>query len=304
MRQLPTSIQEESASDGGTGRWWAWWSERMHLVLPIGVPASILLLFWANVIWTSIDQYLNPTSGAAVDVSPDPGIAEDVIATSVAVACGWFTFLVVRRFWGPVDRSAPWLAGVGRRRRFLGAAGIWAVGQALAIAFRAFVGEGSTGSPSVEGGWFSWDVVKPVLLAGLMEEVFFAGLAVLVGLRFRINLIVVIGISAILRGAIHLYQGWEFAVGAMLWGGFAVFAYYRYRSLLGLVVPHSIFNLGVAAGWMGQRWLVVAVAVVVVGFAVVYIAEIERSRGSRLGTEGGVNVGDRQSRSVVLTGEP
>ncbi len=92
----------------------------------------------------------------------------------------------------------------------------------------------------------------------------------------------------------------------MLWGGFAVFAYYRYRSLLGLVVPHSIFNLGVAAGWMGQRWLVVAVAVVVVGFAVVYIAEIERSRGSRLGTEGGVNVGDRQSqsRSVVLTGEP
>ncbi|WP_256933074.1 CPBP family intramembrane glutamic endopeptidase [Rhodococcus sp. MH15] len=111
-------------------------------------------------------------------------------------------------------------------------------------------------------------------------------------------------ISAILRGALHVYQGWELAVGAMLWGGFAVFAYYRYRSLLGLVVPHSIFNLGVAAGWMGQRWLVVAVAVVVVGFAVVYIAEIERSRGSRLGTEGGVNVGDRQSRSVVLTGEP
>lgn len=94
----------------------------------------------------------------------------------------------------------------------------------------------------------------------------------------------------------------------MLWGGFAVFAYYRYRSLLGLVVPHSIFNLGVAAGWMGRRWLVVvvvvAVAVVVVGFAVVYIAEIERSRGSRLGTEVGVDVGDRQSRSVVLTGEP
>lgn len=40
MRQLPTSIQEESASDGGTGRWWAWWSERMHLVLLIGVPAN------------------------------------------------------------------------------------------------------------------------------------------------------------------------------------------------------------------------------------------------------------------------
>ena len=50
--------------------------------------------------------------------------------------------------------------------------------------------------------------------------------------------------------------------------------------------------------------LVGAVAVVVVGFAVVYIAEIERSRGSRLGTEVGVDVGDRQSRSVVLTGEP
>ena len=301
MRQLPTSIQEESASGGGTGRWGAW---RKQLVPLIGVLAIILLLFWFNVIWTSIDQYLNPTSGAAVDVSPDRGIAEDVIATSVAVACGWFTFLVVRRFWGPVDRSAPWLAGVGRRRRFLGAAGIWAVGQALAIAFRVFVGEGSSGTPSVEGGWFSWDVVKPVLLAGLMEEVFFAGLAVLVGLRFRINLIVVIGISAILRGALHIYQGWEFAVSALLWGGFAVFAYYRYRSLLGLVVPHSIFNLGVVAGWMGQRWLVVAVAVVVVGLAVVYIAEIERSRGSRLGTEGGVNVGDRQSRSVVLTGEP
>src|SRR3546814_10998541 len=95
----------------------------MHLFLPICVPASILLVFWANVIWTSIDQYLNPTSGVAVDVSPDPGFAEDVIATSVAVACGWFTFLVVRRFWGSVDRSAPCLAGVCRSRRFLGYAG-------------------------------------------------------------------------------------------------------------------------------------------------------------------------------------
>ncbi|MDV6277759.1 CPBP family intramembrane glutamic endopeptidase [Rhodococcus erythropolis] len=148
-------------------------------------------------------------------------------------------------------------------------------------------------------GWFSWDVVRPVLFAGLSEEVFFAGLAVLVGLRFRINLAVVIGISAILRGAMHVYQGLGPEIGAMLWGGFAVFAYYRYRSVLGLAVPHSIFNFGVAAGWMGQRWLVVTVAVVLVGFAVVYIAEIESSRDSRSDTEGGVDVGNRHCRQIL-----
>lgn len=270
--------------------WWAkWWQ---FLVAPIAACGLLLLGLWANSIWTSVDQYLNPASAAGSSLGTVD--TEDIVIRVALVVCGWWTFLVVRGFWGPADRSAPWLTGVGLRRRFFGAAGIWAIGSALGIVFRAFAAGSSEGEDSISVGWASWAFVRPILFAGLTEEVFFSALAVLVGLRLRINFVVVIVISALLRGALHMYQGLWPAVGAVLWGALAVFAYYRYRSVMGLVVAHSIYNLAVAAGWAGQRWLEVAAAAVFVGAAVVYVVSCEGSRERpRSGT--GVEVGSELS---------
>ncbi|MFI9507314.1 type II CAAX prenyl endopeptidase Rce1 family protein [Nocardia sp. NPDC052566] len=112
------------------------------------------------------------------------------------------------------------------------------------------------------------------LLAGCLEEPFFSmlpvlGLALLPirwtrGLRGRGALIVAVVVSACGRAALHLYQGGWPAAAALLWGAAAVYAYYRYRSIMGLIGAHTLWNLVAVTQYGGSH----IAQVVAIGFAV------------------------------------
>ncbi|NKZ93226.1 CPBP family intramembrane metalloprotease [Rhodococcus hoagii] len=83
-------------------------------------------------------------------------------------------------------------------------------------------------------------VVK-ALAAGLVEEPILAALPVLL-LFGRLPVAVIVALGGTMRGLMHLYYGGYGFVWAFIWGGAAVWIYYRYRRLWLLVLLHGFVN--------------------------------------------------------------
>jgi len=104
------------------------------------------------------------------------------------------------------------------------------------------------------GHW--WTV--PVLLlraaeAALTEEVIVVGYLITRLQQFRLSTAGAVGLSAILRGAYHLYQGWGGFAGNVALGILFGLIFVRTRRTWPIVIAHFLLDVGAGAGYLMFR---------------------------------------------------
>ena len=132
------------------------------------------------------------------------------------------------------------------------------------------------GDRSAPADYSGWGIVW-TLTAGFLEEPLFAALPTLIASwclpKFRwcrrkwVVLVPLIAVSAVSRGLMHLYQGGDSCVLAMLWGAVAATTFAVGGSLLGLIAAHVLHNLTLVLVAVDDNWwwAVVSVGMVAVG---------------------------------------
>lgn len=109
-------------------------------------------------------------------------------------------------------------------------------------------------APAERLGWAAvWTIS-----AGFLEEPVFAALPTVIAGYFRrkmLFLVPLIVFSALSRGVMHLYQGWERGVLAVGWGAAAAIIYAVLGSLAGLIAAHVLHNLTIIAIYVTDIWI-------------------------------------------------
>jgi len=147
-------------------------------------------------------------------------------------------------------------AGLGRR---IGVDALWGAGVAAVvgstgIAFYLIthaLGINLTVIPeALPGVW--WKI--PVLVGWALENALLEEAVVLgfVQLRLRqigLSVPAAIGLSAVLRGSYHLYQGWGGFTGNLVMGVLFGWLYHRWGRITPLVVAHLLLDVGAFVGY-------------------------------------------------------
>nr|WP_239020645.1 CPBP family intramembrane glutamic endopeptidase [Nakamurella antarctica] len=97
---------------------------------------------------------------------------------------------------------------------------------------------------TLDSNW--WAVPVLVLAAfknGFLEEVLVVGFLLTRLRQLRVNPWVALGMSALLRGSYHLYQGPGQAVGNMLMGLVFGYAWLRWRRIWPLIIAHTLMDV-------------------------------------------------------------
>lgn len=152
--------------------------------------------------------------------------------------------------------------------RFVASFAVFGVVSTVCAAVQIVVPDDSSSEAIVRSGWgIVW-----TLAAGFIEEPVFAALPTLIAswclYRFRwcqrkqVVLVPLIALSAVSRGAMHLYQGWDSALLAVVWGAVAASAYAVLGSLFGLIAAHVLHNLTFVLTTYDDWWWIVSVSVV------------------------------------------
>ncbi|WP_069162918.1 CPBP family intramembrane glutamic endopeptidase [Nocardia altamirensis] len=286
MDEEPDQVRD-TASPPAVGRVVAVGTVRALLFGVWALLALLVVVFWIAVCSGSVGDFLSPpTGGRAVDVTPSIGEAREslvdtvilVIVQAVVIAA---MVVAVPRVRASHPRHRLPVPGESRSRRWVYTGAVFA-GAGL-IAAQVFAGPDDPIRPGGLGSDTTARLLAEAraLLAGFLEEPFFSMLPVLGlalvplrwtrGKRAVVWLVVAVVVSACGRAALHMYQGGWPATAAMFWGAATVYAYYRYRSIMGLIVVHTLWNL-VAITQFGDSHIdhviLVGFAVLVAGFVV------------------------------------
>lgn len=259
----------------------------MHaMMFALWVLAAVMVAsFWSDVISTSMRAFTSPLVDSRPDYATAAAAGEALTMTVIAIVAQ-IVFLagivaVIPRVRVSHRRHRLPVPPESNARRRIYAAAIFAAAGLMAAL--AFDGPGAeprpAGSDVDETARLLGDI--RTLLAGCVEEPFFSmlpvlGLAMLPvrwcrGRRGVAALICVVAVSAIGRGAMHIYQGGWPAAAAVFWGAATVYAYYRYRAITGLIAVHTLWNL-VAITQYGRtpidQAILISLAVLAAGFVV------------------------------------
>lgn len=239
--------------------------------------ACVALVLWGAQLVSSIDRFRNPREGLSDPIEASSAAADLLMYVILSIFALSLVWVLMREQDGfGIPRYAPWLADMTGRSRFLASAGLFIVGSGLSqLVVATMSSEGAQNLPTAVdySSPAQWMSAAGTLLAGAAEEPMFAALPILLVYKGRFPVGAVIVLSASARAVLHIYQGVWPAVGAFVWGAVAVYAYYRFRSLTGLIVAHGVHNLIWLAGLAEMRWLMgaglAATMVAAVGYFVV-----------------------------------
>jgi membrane protease YdiL (CAAX protease family) len=225
--------------------------ERRLLVEEVLVVLSLSLL--ASAVFAIIDLVTAPISGVRVyAANQNPLFAVQVASFVFGLAPAWLVVYLVQR-------SGEGVGAIGldlrqpARDLSLGVALFVVVGLGGIAVYLASVALGVNRfvvpAPPL-GHW--WTV--PVLVlngveAGLLEEV----IAVYLITRLRqLGLTggAAIGLSALLRGSYHLYQGWGGFLGNLAMGVLFGLVFVRTRRAWPLIVAHTLLDVGAGVGYI------------------------------------------------------
>jgi membrane protease YdiL (CAAX protease family) len=155
------------------------------------------------------------------------------------------------------DPPALTTIGLDRRKpgRDLGVGALLAAcigipGLALYAVARA-IGVNTTVVPEALGQHW-WSVPVLILSAAqnaFLEEVVVVGYLVTRLERMRISVPLIIGLSAVLRGSYHLYQGFGGFAGNLVMGVVFALLFVRFRRVAPLVVAHTILDIIAFVGY-------------------------------------------------------
>ncbi|WP_233434641.1 CPBP family intramembrane glutamic endopeptidase [Nocardia yamanashiensis] len=255
------------------------------------LPALVLAVSWSLYVTDSAQSYLIALHGGGrrSDVPNSiagtaSGLARAIVTTMAGL---WFVALAHRKAGALVPPRFP-MPAEGARERFYCTAGLFAA--ALCVSMTAF----SNDAPPVQPAGIGAEPLARhldnarALLAGVLEEPFYSALPVLAlaavpwrwwnGARMPLAVGTVFVVSALARGTMHLYQSLWAGLAACLWGLAAIYAYYRYRSLLGLITTHTAWNAVAVAQSGGNDTMARVLLVGVAGLAVVFCLYTTRVR--------------------------
>lgn len=219
--------------------------------IPTWMLYGVLVIVWAPLFGDSVEgailQFLDPASVYASTV-PRSEQLRSLRQTAGVIVCGLLivgvTAFALARFGNPLPP---------RTGRAIDAAGAWGAGHVLATIVGLLLASLAPVLPWMDvSDQTKADVAEyespalfmvKALAAGLAEEPLLAALPVLL-LCGRLPIAAIVALGGAIRGLLHVYYGGYGFVWAFIWGGCAVWIYYRYRRLWLLVLLHGfVLNL-------------------------------------------------------------
>ena len=230
---------------------------RSEAVSPAGLVEECILVLslslLASAVYAIISLTSAPLKGATVFVVPQVGLATQFANFAFGLAPVWLVVFLLRRSGEGVgqiglalDRPGRDLASGVVLSVIVGAAGIGIYLVSVAVGVNRFV----VPVPPL-GHW--WTI--PVLLlnaahAALLEEVIVVGYLITRLQQLRLSDPAAVGVSALLRGSYHLYQGWGGFAGNLALGLFFGLFFTRTRRTWPLVVAHFLLDVGAGVGYI------------------------------------------------------
>lgn len=222
---------------------------RVWARIPTWMLYGALIIVWAPLFGGSVEgailQFLDPASVYASTV-PRSEQLRALRQTVGVIFCG---LLIVGATAWARDRFGNPLPP--RSGRAIDAAAAWGAGHVLAtavgglLALLAMVLPWMDVSDQTKAEVAEYEApalfAVKALAAGLAEEPLLAALPVLL-LCGRLPIAAIVALGGALRGLLHVYYGGYGFVWAFIWGGAAVWIYYRYRRLWLLVLLHGFVN--------------------------------------------------------------
>lgn len=227
---------------------------RVELVIVLAVTYGLSA---ATAILQLCDAVLRDLGAQKVPLNPRRSYVDLV---DLGLNLTWITQLIA---WGALGVYLLWRSGIspaqvglGRIRRsdLLGGAGLAALigvpGLGLYLLART-LGLNAAVIPSGLGDTW-WRI--PVLIAaafanGWAEEVIVVGYLLTRLRQMKVNPILALGVSSLLRGAYHLYQGFGAGLGNVVMGVVFGYAWRRSGRLWPLVIAHGLIDTVAFAGY-------------------------------------------------------
>jgi membrane protease YdiL (CAAX protease family) len=228
--------------------------ERRLLLEEVLVVLSLSLL--ASAVFAIIDLLSAPLRGVTVyAANQSTQVARQIASLVFGLAPAWLVVYLVRR-------SGEGVGAIGldvrepRRDLALGAAlfvvvGIGGIGVYLgsvALGVNRFV----VPVPPLGHWWTVPVLILDALEAGLLEEVIAAYLITRLE-QLRLTPIAAVGLSALLRGSYHLYQGWGGFLGNLAMGALFGFVFVRTKRAWPLVIAHVLLDVSAGVGYIVFR---------------------------------------------------
>jgi len=228
--------------------------ERRLLLEEVLVVLSLSLL--ASAVFAIIDLLSAPLRGVTVyAANQSTQVARQIASLVFGLAPAWLVVYLVRR-------SGEGVGAIGldvrepRRDLALGAAlfvvvGIGGIGVYLgsvALGVNRFV----VPVPPLGHWWTVPVLILDALEAGLLEEVIAAYLITRLE-QLRLTPIAAVGLSALLRGSYHLYQGWGGFLGNLAMGALFGFVFVRTKRAWPLAIAHVLLDVTAGVGYIVFR---------------------------------------------------
>jgi membrane protease YdiL (CAAX protease family) len=225
--------------------------ERRLLFEEVLVVLSLSLL--ASAVFAIIDLLSAPLRGVTVfAANQSTQVAQQIASFVFGLAPAWLVVYLVRR-------SGEGLGAIGldllepRRDMALGAAlfvvvGLGGIGVYLgsvALGVNRFV----VPVPPLGHWWTVPVLILNAIEAGVLEESIAAYLITRLQ-QLRLTPMAAVGLSAMLRGSYHLYQGWGGFLGNLAMGALFGFVFVRTKRAWPLVIAHVLLDVSAGVGYI------------------------------------------------------
>jgi membrane protease YdiL (CAAX protease family) len=225
--------------------------ERRLLFEEVLVVLSLSLL--ASAVFAIIDLLSAPLRGVTVfAANQSTQVAQQIASFVFGLAPAWLVVYLVRR-------SGEGVGAIGldllepRRDLALGAAlfvvvGLGGIGVYLgsvALGVNRFV----VPVPPLGHWWTVPVLILNAVEAGVLEE-FIAAYLITRLQQLRLTPMAAVGVSALLRGSYHLYQGWGGFLGNLAMGALFGFVFVRTRRAWPLVIAHVLLDVSAGVGYI------------------------------------------------------
>ncbi|HEX2425903.1 MAG TPA: type II CAAX endopeptidase family protein [Actinomycetota bacterium] len=228
--------------------------ERRLLLEEVLVVLSLSLL--ASAVFAIIDLLSAPLRGVTVYAADQSTqVARQIASFAFGLAPAWLVVYLVRR-------SGEGVGAIGldvrepRRDLALGAAlfvvvalgGLGVYLGSVALGVNRFV----VPVPPLGHWWTVPVLILDALEAGVLEE-FIAAYLITRLEQLRLTPIAAVGLSALLRGSYHLYQGWGGFLGNLAMGALFGFVFVRTKRAWPLVIAHVLLDVSAGVGYIVFR---------------------------------------------------
>jgi membrane protease YdiL (CAAX protease family) len=229
-------------------------SSRRDVAEEILVVLSLSLL--ASAVFAIIDLTTAPIRGQTRLLYPVAPFITQLASILFGLAPVWLVLYLTRRAGEPISAL-----GLGtstlRQDALLGialAAVVGAVGIGLYL-LSVSIGLNRCVIPVPPlGHWWTIPIlVLGAIQAGLLEEIVDVGYLIPKLQQLSLTGAAAVGVSAILRGAYHLYQGWGGFIGNLLLGLLFGAIFLRWRRTWPLIIAHTLLDLGAGLGYIAFR---------------------------------------------------